>query len=55
MLWLNNQLSFNHNHKNIDNIYRVRSDVKLGEMEGKGYSTTAPMAKANPVKALKYY
>ncbi len=46
MLWVQNQFSFDKHHEHFHNVYRVGIDVKMGEMDGKGYSTSAPMADA---------
>ena len=46
MLWVENQLNFDKHNEHYENIYCVGIDVKIGELEGKGPSSSSPMGRA---------
>jgi len=44
--WIQDELSYDKYNLGFDRIYRIGSDIKAGEMEDKGISTTPPLGPA---------
>ncbi len=44
MLWVQHELSYDKHNENYENLYRVGIDIKIGDQEGKGTSTSGSMA-----------
>jgi putative ABC transport system permease protein len=46
MLWIQDELSFDNFHQNAERIYSAGIDFKTGDTEGRGITTTPPLAPA---------
>ncbi|MCF7793314.1 MAG: ABC transporter permease [Candidatus Cloacimonetes bacterium] len=45
-LWIQDEFSFDKHNEDFERIYQAGIDFKLGELEGRGITTTAPLAPA---------